>query len=763
MRREYLIPILVCAVIVALCLPAVLSASEVSWISGTGGPESWAVEPNAPTVYDEVLFSGPTNVYLNKCLAESQLGGKPKITIDRINKQIQLTFVPPATTGCSELLEPVCGLIGSLGRLETGQWQFSGKCDGTSFSILFSVISEQVSAAYYVDANAKGKNDGTSWTDAFNYLQDALAEATSNSLIRVAQGVYNPDRGAEVAQGDLSAAFHLTTQVTIKGGYAGLLRTDPNVRDTEVYETVLSGDLQGDDAAMTSLFGLFSDASRADNCYHVLVVEGPNTTAVLDGLTIYGGNAKGSSDDRYDYGGGIYNDQGSLIVTDCVLTGNSAWSSGGAIYNNGGSSLSLTDSTISGNYACVSGGAVYQGPSATVTANKCAISANSARYYGGAIFCNVAGNTSLSNCVLIGNQAIDTTYGKGGAICNFAGAVQMDNCTLTGNLASAGSSIACNSLGMPAQTSVLLDNCILWSKSDEIWNSGDPIITISYSNVWGGWTGQGNLDTDPCFIEQGHWESGVASDLYDDIWVEGNYHLWGSSPCIDTGDPNFTSDATDMDGNPRVRGLAVDMGAFEIKDDRPIADAGPNQSSFAWAGAAAHITLDGSGSHDPELMPLEYIWYRDGKQVGDEASLAVDLTPGEYTFQLVVNDGHQNSEPDSVTVSIANVAPATVTIVPSQIATNSSQSKILAMVSLPAGVTKKDFDNSRKLILYPGTLSATAQTVATWLGGKTLITASFSKSQLLKAVSGKGQKELQVVGQLKSGQYFWASTTVTIK
>ena len=45
----------------------------------------------------------------------------------------------------------------------------------------------------YVDDDASGANDGSSWTDAYNYLQDALAAAWSGDEIRVAQGIYTPD------------------------------------------------------------------------------------------------------------------------------------------------------------------------------------------------------------------------------------------------------------------------------------------------------------------------------------------------------------------------------------------------------------------------------------------------------------------------------------------------------------------------------------------------------------------------------------------
>jgi hypothetical protein len=100
---------------------------------------------------------------------------------------------------------------------------------------------------FYVDADAVGNNDGTSWTDAYNYLQDALAVATAGCQICVARGIYRPDQGTDVTGGDRSETFNLKNGVTIKGGYAGVGRPNPNARNIGLYETILSGDLAGND------------------------------------------------------------------------------------------------------------------------------------------------------------------------------------------------------------------------------------------------------------------------------------------------------------------------------------------------------------------------------------------------------------------------------------------------------------------------------------------------------------------------------------
>jgi hypothetical protein len=126
----------------------------------------------------------------------------------------------------------------------------------------------------YVDADATGNNDGSSWSDAFNYLQDALAQATSGWEIHVAEGTYKPDAKSSnpSGTGDRTATFQLVNGVILKGGYAGAGTPDPNARDVDTYQTVLSGDI-----------GI--DSGNSDNCYHVVTSSGCDLYTVLDGFT----------------------------------------------------------------------------------------------------------------------------------------------------------------------------------------------------------------------------------------------------------------------------------------------------------------------------------------------------------------------------------------------------------------------------------------------------------------------------------------------
>jgi len=88
----------------------------------------------------------------------------------------------------------------------------------------------------YVDQDATGVNDGTSWENAYIYLQEALADANTAEKpveIRVAQGVYKPNGGlVAIPEFDWrTTTFKLINGVTLKGGYAGFDEPDPNWSD----------------------------------------------------------------------------------------------------------------------------------------------------------------------------------------------------------------------------------------------------------------------------------------------------------------------------------------------------------------------------------------------------------------------------------------------------------------------------------------------------------------------------------------------------
>jgi len=173
----------------------------------------------------------------------------------------------------------------------------------------------------YVDMDAPGPaHNGSSWAYAYKRLQNAIADADSLVKpveIRVAQGIYMPDYYHGLPWfPDRTATFQLISGVAVMGGYAGFGTPDPNARDINVYETILSGDLYNNDGEVSEPCDLLNDPNRIENSCHVVTGNGTDETAILNGFTICGGNANHESHGNMDLiGGGLFNEPGSPTLT----------------------------------------------------------------------------------------------------------------------------------------------------------------------------------------------------------------------------------------------------------------------------------------------------------------------------------------------------------------------------------------------------------------------------------------------------------------
>jgi len=276
---------------------------------------------------------------------------------------------------------------------------------------------------------------------------------------------------------------------------------------------------------------------------------GGTYNAQLYGCTLNSNEALGD----YSTGGGAY--VGYLY--DCTLSWNKAYQGGGAyggtLYDctfannsattDGGGAHSglLYDCTLTNNTA-ISGGGTYNG-----TLNRCVLWANKATgvtsgdggggaYYG-----------MLNNCLLTGN----TTARYGGGAYHGT----LNNCTIVNNTADWG---AGGVFGASDYGSATVNNCIVWGNKDTV---GTPdnyagSVTFNHSCIENRPPSGNNINTNPQFINAG----------------AGNYRLTaGASPCINAGNnalvplPQYPAvePLVDLDGNARIAGGTVDMGAYE--------------------------------------------------------------------------------------------------------------------------------------------------------------------------------------------------------
>lgn len=460
-------------------------------------------------------------------------------------------------------------------------------CCALCAAIALSATAQAQSNIRYVDADAIGANDGLTWADAYTDLQDAIEAMDplgdpAIDTIWVAEGTYTPseDIGGE-------ELFLLISGARTYGGFDGteILLAE---RDPETNITILSADLNGDDPDATSSCcwphagtgcddllcqavvcaydpyccdvawdalcaawaGNVCGCNLNDNPHRFIWAQGVDATTVLSGFTITRGSVaamfppeplEGSN------GGAMDVISASPRVTRCVFTENNA-DDGGAVYiveSGSPSKPVFVNCSFVGNASFNHGGGVAildHGAGSEATFVNCVFSGNAASLDGGGIYASLQHASSfatLINCTFSGNR-LHQIGGDGGGFVRSSG--------------SAGSAT--------------LTNCILWGDSPEEISGS---VAVTYSDIEGGWHGDGNINLDPLFCNA----------------ANHNLRLAIGSPCVDAANNNnLPNDVADVDDDPtnngdpipwdldkRLRvfpntGGTVDMGAYENQRDQ---------------------------------------------------------------------------------------------------------------------------------------------------------------------------------------------------
>ncbi len=397
-------------------------------------------------------------------------------------------------------------------------------CTGTIFS------------QTYVNLNAAGANDGSSWANAYTNLNTALAN-TSSGEIWVAAATYLPGT-------DTTDIFSISSGVSLYGGFNGT-ETNLSQRDVSGNETILSGDLNGDD-----LVGNFA-MNKSDNSEHVIYVDSLIATGVtIDGFTIQGGHTADDGDlaTFLRSGGGIFalspvsiknctfqhnfSRTGASVyiagqghgseVLDCSFTRNATSSQSAGIFATTITDLKVkrcffelnetqrgafyplycsgveVDSCYFGNNTNATGfgGAFFIWNSTdilltnTIFYSNTAANAGAINYNGSELASPNANNFIIRDCSFSENVATD--FG-GGAIWNGSGSYTFENCSFQDNIADNGGHVFQNAPG----------NIILFKESQ---------FVNGTANGWGGGLTCYGLDADYTF-EACLFEDNTAANL----------------------------------------------------------------------------------------------------------------------------------------------------------------------------------------------------------------------------------------------------------
>ncbi|MCO5062723.1 MAG: hypothetical protein M9963_12150 [Kiritimatiellae bacterium] len=369
-----------------------------------------------------------------------------------------------------------------------------------------SLARPALADTHYVSLSGGHIAPYTNWVTAATNIQDAIDASSNGDMVLVSDGVYST--GGRVVHGAMTNRVVIDKAITVQ-----------SVNGPEV----------------TMIKGAGPIGNSAVRCVYVV------SNATLSGFTLTNGATRTSGNlDLEQSGGGAWCES-SGVLSNCVLTGNSATSGGGS-YNG-----TLNNCVLTGNSATYRGGGSYKG-----TLNNCVLTGNSSDGNGGGSYestlnnCTLSGNSAydgggsykgtLNNCVLTGNSA-DGIGGVGGGSCNGT----LNNCTFSGNSAGYGG-------GLYDST---LNNCIVYFNT-ALSGTNYQSATFNYSCTTPDPGGTGNITNDPQFVN-------VSAS---------NFHLQATSPCINAGtNQAWMIGAVDLDGRPRIFGGTVDMGAYEYTDD----------------------------------------------------------------------------------------------------------------------------------------------------------------------------------------------------
>ncbi|UCG48183.1 MAG: right-handed parallel beta-helix repeat-containing protein [Phycisphaerales bacterium] len=477
---------------------------------------------------------------------------------------------------------------------QPGETDIDGEDRIQSMRIDMGADETPYARSWYVSPSGNN-TDGLSWATAFWTIQQGINAATlDGDVVLVDQGTYQEN-------------------INFYGRAITLQNTDPTNWEL-IEQTVIDG---GENGPVVT----FSNNEESDS--------------ILKGFVIINGKA--------DNGGGIHISGANPTISLCVIYANEANIYGGGIYINVNEGIpSISNCLFYENKANVYGGGIYNCGNAGPTVTCCEFLYNSAWLNGGAV-CSSSSTTSFKNCVFGRNSS---QYGSGGAVANFESTANVLNCTFGRNQAYSNGGAIYNN-----QSNLDVSGSILWSDGalgggNELYNQNSN-ITVTYSDIEGGYTGTGNINSDPRFVDT------IACDL----------RLWEGSPCINRGDPDYPAGETDIEGEPRVQGGRIDIGAYETPHARwwYVRPGAANPDGLSWATAFPTIQQGIDTASDDETVLVGPATYQENIDFHGKAITVRSTNPADWAVvEATIIDGGGAS--GSKGVNFANGEPSTAVL-----------------------------------------------------------------------------------------------------
>ncbi|HLH55311.1 MAG TPA: immunoglobulin domain-containing protein [Verrucomicrobiae bacterium] len=466
--------------------------------------------------------------------------------------------------------------VGAVGSLPLSwQWQFNGAATlgATNPSLALTFITTNQAGLYSVVI-----------TNALGSITSQVALLT---VVRVStpgtKYVWQDSLTPSVPYATWATAAH-TIQDAVDAGIAG----DTILVTNGVYAS--GGRAVGyDQNRVTIPISVFL---KSVNGPQVTIIDGQGTNrcvaltngVVVSGFTLTNGGL------LFGGCGGADGTPGGGLLTNCVLTRNRGTFGGGAAY------CTLYDCTLSNNSANLAGGGVQ-----SCTLSNCFLIGNSAATNGsGAFF------SSLFNCTLTGNSLVENPPGAAAYACN------LYNCAVRGNsgTGAAESTIYnCTISGNPSggASSSKVYNSILYYNApsgDMNYDTGSSALNYCCTIPMPP-GGAGNITNEPLFVDP----------------ANGDFHLQSNSLCINAGNNAYATGATDLDGNLRIVGTQVDIGAYEYQSAMPPVLTVQPLSQTAWAGTNLSFSASAYGH-----VPLYWQWWFNGSAVPGATNATLTLT-----------------------------------------------------------------------------------------------------------------------------------------